>query len=324
MEPVRYRSGAKVNLLLRVGPPRADGFHDLVTLFAALDCEEELAFRFQGEGLRLQVEGASLGDPEENLVTRAIRLAARSWGLGEPGVGVTLLKSLPHQAGLGGGSANAAAALLAMRDRYRPAMPLEDLIPLGSSLGSDVPFFLLGGYAVGRGRGENLALVPSPLRLPVLVLKPREGIPTGPAYAELDRSPPRPGLGAAEEELARLESLLREGSPVDAVCEALGNDFHAPLVGSRPGLQRVLAALEEAGARRSLLSGSGSAVFGVFPDLPSRDRAREILEPGARDAGWTLLAGRTGAPGVRRLGPEAPRGRNPDRGDDREELPCAS
>lgn len=314
---IRYCSASKVNLLLRVGPPDSSGFHPVVTLLAALDLGGEVALEPGGDGLSLTLEGADdLGPPEANLVWRAVEAACTAWGE-RPTARLHLVKAVPHQAGLGGGSADAAAALRAARDWLRPELPDGALAGMAAGLGADVSFFLHGGYAVGRGRGERIEPVASDLRLPVIVWKPRQGLATGPAYAALDRfhrwavpegedawpcdaEPPqaRPDpLARAEAEVRQLALALGAGEPT-TVLEHVGNDFHPALVPAHAFLRQACEALERVGGQ-PLLSGSGSAVVGLFADQAGRDQALARLDP--PEGSW-VRAGELGGPGVARLG----------------------
>jgi 4-diphosphocytidyl-2-C-methyl-D-erythritol kinase len=301
MSACLYHSGAKVNLYLRVGLPRGDGFHPVLTLLATVDLEEALHFEFGGEGIHLEVRGADLGDPEQNLVTRALRLAAGRWGLGNSGVRVLLEKRLPFQAGMGAGSANAAAALDAFARYHRPHTKREELLAMGAELGADVPFFLLGGYALGRGRGSELEVVSSRLKLPLLLIKPTKGMATAEAYRELDasRQVENAALGPEDEKaLGRLIEALRSPGPHSQdLAKLLVNDFHPPLVRTRPWLQEVGQALLDVGALRALLSGSGSTILGLFDSVEARDHGASRLE---ERQDWMVFRATTGGPGIRR------------------------
>jgi len=280
--PLRLVSRAKVNLLLRVGGPEPDGYHPLLTVFAEVGpppdlppgeprLEDELLLEFGGEGLELEVAGAPLGDPAENLVTRAL---AR---LGVPGARARLVKGVPHQAGLGGGSSDAAVALRAGWEALGRPGGEAGLREHARALGADVTFFLRGGYAIGRGRGDELEPIPSALRLPLLVVKPPEGVGTAEAYQALDAARPAPPP-LDEGEAARWKAALgAPGTSPRDLADLLANDFHDLLVPARPGLRAVAEALVGAGALRALLCGSGAALFGLFADGASRDAACEGL-----------------------------------------------
>lgn len=246
----------------------------------------------------LDVEGPDLGPADENLVVRAARSI-----LGDPpraGLCFRLAKSLPVQAGLGGGSGNAAAALLATRDLAAPKASEMQLRVKAAELGSDVGFFLSGGYALGRGRGQKLTPIPSARRLAVAIVKPEQGISTRLAYSRLDISRPRVADDfdrAAEAAAARLAAALADpGVGLDALAEPMENDFDPIAAQLVPGLPPLLQALRDEGAVKAMVCGSGSAVFGLFEDLAWAQGAAAHLS--ARWPEVRTFSGLTGGPGV--------------------------
>lgn len=304
-----FETGSKVNLLLRVGPPGVDGFHPVVTVLACLDLGDSLEFEV-GSGPTLEVVGAELGDPEENLVLRVLREAPMALGAGKFRARARLVKRVPHQAGLGGGSGDAAATLEAIWQASGRPCARARLLEVAGRFGADVPVFLLGGYAVGRDRGQVLTPMESCARLPLLIVKPPAGSPTAAAYRALDAA--RPGhlaLGEAQEaEVAALVAALGDpGAGPEAVAPLLDNDFHGVVLEACPGTARAARALEEAGALRALLAGSGSAAFGLFSGVDSRDRARAQVQAAFPEA--TVLAAMAGGPGLRPI----PRQEDPPR-----------
>lgn len=260
---VDVEAPAKINLTLRILHARADGFHELETVFQAVALSDRLEMRRRRDpGVGLRVVGEDLGAPEDNLVTRAARAYLEAAALEDQGVDVRLEKSIPSGAGLGGGSSDAGATLRAMDALFARAVPLERLTSLAVSLGSDVGFFVgSAGLAAAGGRGERLRpLSPLPAAGVVVGLPPVK-VATGSAYGRLDRhragSVPPPVLGdaapAAWSEVAQL-----------AV-----NDFEEVVLPGYPPVAQALRALREDEPLMALLSGSGSAVFAVHPDLDS-------------------------------------------------------
>lgn len=276
----RVAAPAKVNLLLRVLERRGDGFHDLETLFQAVDLCDEVEVTTGGKGVRLQVEGPDLGPLPENLAYRAAG-GFLSWaGLAGEGVAVRLRKRIPAGAGLGGGSSDAAAVLRCLDALWPGIAPTTLLAELALSLGSDVPFFLgPAGLALGRGRGERLTpLPPLPTGHLVLVLPPVH-VATGGAYGS---------LAALREEgaLPRRASLPEGDWSWEDVATLAENDFEEVVPVRHPEVAASLGALRDTGARPVLLSGSGAACFGVFRgDAVARDAATRI---GSR-LGWAAL-----------------------------------
>ncbi|HEX7048718.1 MAG TPA: 4-(cytidine 5'-diphospho)-2-C-methyl-D-erythritol kinase [Longimicrobiales bacterium] len=281
---VRLAAPAKVNLRLRVLAREASGYHQLETLFCALTLADELAVERAGTGIRLEVEGAALGPPEANLAHRAARAffdAARI----TPGVRIRLVKNVPAGAGLGGGSSDAAATLRALNALHGTPLAHEELLRLGTALGSDVPFFLCGSaLALAWGRGERLLALPALPPAPVLIAMPPFEISTADAYRALDDSTQLGGGGGhgahgprapacAEPAVLRPELF----ATWEAVAAAAVNDFERPTFQRFPELARAKDTLARAGAAPALLAGSGAALFGIFADARVRDGAAAAL-----------------------------------------------
>ncbi len=257
------RAPAKINVHLAVGPLRPDGFHELQTVYLAVSLLDTVTVR-PGEGLSLTVsgEGADGAVPTDrgNLVWKAAELLARHAGV-PADAELSIAKSIPAAAGLAGGSADAAAALVALDAVWGTRATRADLAELAAQLGSDVPFSLLGGVALGTGRGEQLS--------PVLARRPThwvlgiagEGLSTPAVYGELDRLR---GAGRVPDgtDLAPSEPVitaLRSGPPA-VLAAALTNDLQAPALSLRPELRRAVRAATDAGAVAALVSGSGPTV----------------------------------------------------------------
>lgn len=282
---VVLRPSAKINLRLRVGPLRPDGFHDLRTLFQSIALDDQLTLTPRRGPLHLETDSASAPGDSTNLVWRAAVLLWLAIGRkGEPhGVAMTLRKRIPVSAGLGGGSADAAAALAGLHALWNGRLARADLLQLAAELGSDVPFFLLGGTAVGLGRGEELYVLPDIPRLSLIVIAPSFGISTRDAYRWLDQDRAAGGDSTPGAESA---DRLDLGWPTGPVL--LVNDLQAPVSRRQAGISEALRALDRAGARAAAVSGSGSAVFGVFTGTSAADAARPLQRPD-----WEVLVTRT-------------------------------
>jgi 4-diphosphocytidyl-2-C-methyl-D-erythritol kinase len=262
MPSVTARAPAKVNLALAVGAPGPDGYHALATVFHAVSLVDDVVATATdaGSGPAVDVEGDGAGDvPDgtDNLAVRAAVAVAERCGV-DPDVHLLIRKSIPVAAGLAGGSADAAAALVACDALWSGGLERDELAELALSLGSDVPFALLGGTAVGVGRGERLTPALARGRFEWVFAVADEGLATPTVYAELDRIRrgrvlPEPRVDDA------VMSALRSGRPA-ALGEALCNDLQAAAVSLRPGLMRVLEAAEEYGALGSVVSGSGPTI----------------------------------------------------------------
>jgi 4-diphosphocytidyl-2-C-methyl-D-erythritol kinase len=282
--PFRVASPAKVTLHLRILRRRSDGYHDVRIALAPVALYDRLTFMLGGErGVRLQVHAPeSLGPPEENLVQRAA-LAFQA-ALGRPlAAAMRLDKAIPAGAGLGGGSGNAAATLVALNRWHGHPLGPERMEALARALGADVPFFLEPRPAWAEGIGERLTpLGPLPA-LELLLAVPPLAIATGAAYA----------LARPEADGGPAPGAAPDFRSVAGVVEGLFNAFEAALLPRHPVLGTLRAALLEAGALGARLSGSGSALFGVFADGPARDAAAQTLAPRAAAEGWRLLPCRT-------------------------------
>lgn len=260
MEPRRasLRAYAKINLSLKVLGIRPDGFHEIRTVFQTIGLADKLHFQFTpGDESIIELDDA-LGI-ENNLVTRAARMFIEERKV-RGRLRITLEKQIPMGAGLGGGSSDAATVLLALPALTGRSTDLPTLMQLGAALGSDVPFFLVGGTALGLGRGEELYPLPEPKPLPVIVLAPPIHVSTPAAYRALGRA----DLTSPQEcfKLNVFQSFVWQAfRPSDAE-----NDFETPVFQLHPELSDWRRKLERLGAQPARLSGSGAALFGVFPN----------------------------------------------------------
>jgi len=261
---VSVRVPAKLNLQLAVGPPRTDGYHDLVTVFHAVSLFDQVTVEPAGrDGVTVTGEGADrVPADQDNLALRAIT-ALRAVALDrETGaVHVTIAKRIPVAAGLAGGSADAAAALVACNELWAAGLTQQQLCGIGATVGSDVAFALLGGTAVGRGRGEQLTPALAPATQYHWVLAFADGQLSTPAvYAALDRlreSRSAEVRAAAEPDLdAALMSALRSGD-AGRVGQRLSNDLQPAAVSLFPALRKTLTAGLELGALGAQVAGSG-------------------------------------------------------------------
>ena len=261
------KAPAKINLQLSVGPRRADGYHELASVMQTVDvCDTLTVTAHTSGGMSLTCTNPTLSTGEDNLVYRAAALFFQRTGVAMDGVTIHLHKVIPMQAGLGGGSADAAAALRALRRLYAPALPDSELETMAADLGSDVPFCVRGGTALAAGRGEKLSpLPPLPLCWAVLV-KPHEAYSTGAMYRRIDDSACYDPLDAAP-----MVSALAAGD-LPGVCAAMTNTFEKVLPPDA-ATAALCSQLMAQGAMGAMLSGSGSAVFGLFA---SREGAAQV------------------------------------------------
>ncbi|MGI8721359.1 MAG: 4-(cytidine 5'-diphospho)-2-C-methyl-D-erythritol kinase [Geodermatophilaceae bacterium] len=259
---VAVRASAKLNLFLAVGPPGEDGYHPLTTVFLAVSLFDTVTVSHvrAGAGLRLAVSGpdsAAVPTDARNLSWRAAVLLARRTGL-DPDADIVIDKQIPVAAGLAGGSADAAATLVALDGLWGTGLDRGQLGELAVELGSDVPFSLHGHVALGTGRGDRLSAVLTRGRTDWVLGIARTGLSTPVVYAELDRLRALRALPVAEN-LAEILTALRRGDP-QLISAALANDLAVAALSLRPDLRRALRAGEEAGALGQLISGSGPTV----------------------------------------------------------------
>jgi 4-diphosphocytidyl-2-C-methyl-D-erythritol kinase len=273
MTEVRIPAYAKVNLRLEVLGKRADGYHELRTIFQTVSLHDTLRLRASRQStISLTVRGnqALSQEPlEKNLVYRAVDALRRELRI-RTGVEIVLDKKIPAGRGLGGGSSDAAAALLGYLRLARKRMDPVRLLAIAASLGADVPFFLFGGCALGVGKGDEIYPLPDLPHSRFLIISPKSiHVPTPDAYRWL-HAPELASLtkSAAAHKLFKFCALC--WSPQGA---ALSNDFEEAVFRRHARLDQIKRVLLRRGASEALLAGSGSAVFGVFPSPAKARRA---------------------------------------------------
>jgi 4-diphosphocytidyl-2-C-methyl-D-erythritol kinase len=280
--PLTLHAFAKINLTLDVGPRRADGFHELRTLLQSIALRDRLTFAPRRGPFAIASRSRDVSADRSNLVYRT---AERLWrALGRQGdprdAHVKLEKAIPVAAGLGGGSADAAAALRGLNALWRGGLDTARLSELAGELGSDVPFFLLGGTALGTSRGEELYPTEEIRPVGIVLIKPSFGVATADAYKWLDEDRSQgidgPSRGDA----------LDVGWPTGPI--RLRNDLQGPVARRHPLIGEMLEALRRAGARAASMTGSGSTVFGVFSWPVPRTALRRLQRPD-----WLVVLTRT-------------------------------
>lgn len=273
-------SPAKINISLSVGPRRPDGFHDLATVFHAIDIRDTLTMEdtAAGSGPQLEVTGIDIDDvptDESNLAVRAVRLLAQQVGRA-PDVALTLHKEIPTAGGLAGGSTDAAAALIALDALWRTQLSREQLSVHAAQLGSDVVFCLHGGTMIGTGRGENVVEVTSAATLHWVVAVSAGGLSTPAVYGELDRLRAADHVAAPTVPDALVQALRH--ADVTGIAQAMTNDLEAAAVSLMPHLARVLQHGRKAGALGGLVSGSGPTCVFLAADQHSALEVAASLE----------------------------------------------
>jgi 4-diphosphocytidyl-2-C-methyl-D-erythritol kinase len=272
MREVRIPAFAKINLRLDILGKRADGFHELRTVFQSISLHDELRLRAsRNSGITLSIQGNELLSHEpsrKNLVYRAVEALRRELKA-HGGVEIDLKKKIPAGRGLGGGSSDAAAALQGYLQLTKKKLPPARLLEIAASLGADVPFFLLGGRALGVNKGDEIYPLADIPKQHLLVVSPKNiHVPTPDAYRWLKAKPLRLTKPAANPKLFEFCALCwsAQGS-------GLSNDFERAVFRRHPRLDQIKRQLLQRGAAEASLAGSGSAVFGVFPSPALARRA---------------------------------------------------
>ena len=272
---VTVRSLAKINLDLRVLHRRSDGYHELRTVFQTISLSDSIDIEFEASRRTALELDDSLGIPD-NLVLRAARAVLGAMRV-HAHVKFRLTKKIPMGGGLGGGSSNAAAVLLALPVLAGKRLDLETLMDLGTRLGSDVPFFLVGGTALGIGRGTELFELPEVRTQPLVLVCPGVHVSTSEAYAGLGRGLTVTPSSSKMNSFRAYVGLLGEVRSASAASSLSANDFEAAVFREHPPLRGLPGRLKKLGATGAAMTGSGSAVFGLFDSREQRNAAAEAL-----------------------------------------------
>lgn len=276
-------SFAKINWSLRILGKRPDNFHEVRTTLQTVSLHDQLDFELSGD----QQIALSCNDPQiptdnRNLIVRAAQALSDRYKIGK-GVQIQLQKSIPLQAGLGGGSSNAAVALLALAQLWQIDIGANDLLAIAADLGADVPFFLFGGSALATGTGTTVSSLPDAGVHNLIVIAPNVSVSTRDAYASMQAA-----LTSDTAEFI-LSSSQKAGISTDSLPwlhSDFANDFESVIFDIHPEIELVKELLLAAGANAALLTGSGSSVFGVFADQKSQQQALEKIQC---QAGWRIF-----------------------------------
>jgi 4-diphosphocytidyl-2-C-methyl-D-erythritol kinase len=282
---VRVRAYAKVNLGLEVLGRRPDGYHELRTIFQTIDLYDRLSFEPAKENVKLVVDDPELPCGEDNLVVQAARALAEETGEAS-GARILLEKKIPSGRGLGGGSSDAAMTLLALNELWKCGLSLGELCRVAAGIGMDVPFFVIGGTALGIGRGEEVFPLECQLEVPIVLILPDFAIATAEAYGNL--------ILTKRETSLKLQAFAL--SCLGGGNELLGlvNNLESATKGCSPAIHEYKDNLVELGAVWASMSGSGSAVFGVFPvEAAAHSAAQSLSARGIRAIATRTLARRT-------------------------------
>jgi 4-diphosphocytidyl-2-C-methyl-D-erythritol kinase len=269
---IRLLAHAKVNYALEILGTRPDGYHELKTVLQSISLADEVSVERSGEGIELVLDPPAphYGPPESNTVYRAWEVLQSFIGRKLP-VRIAVHKRIPAGAGLGGGSADAAAALAGTNELYGLGLSPEELARLGVEVGADVPFCVLGGTMLGEGIGERLFPLPPPPPHHLVVAKPAAGASTPEVYRTYDALD-RPRVASA----GPVSEALAAGS-LNLLAAAIENDLTAATVPQVPEVGDLKSDLLRAGALGAEMTGSGTAVYGIFEDRASAGRAADAL-----------------------------------------------
>lgn len=292
---VVVRSFAKVNLTLDVLGKRPDGYHAIESVMQTVSLHDTVSLSLGGSsGIRLTCDADGIPTDARNLAHRAASAVFEASGV-SPGLEIAIEKRIPAEAGLGGGSSNAAAVLRGLGLLLE--LSRDDVFGLAAQVGSDVPFFMVGGTAQVSGRGEYVHALPEVPEMWIVVVKPPFGISTPWAYRRLDEVRAASGQPTPDSERGtasmRMVECVRSGSPVSGLHSLVHSDLEPPAMEQHPDIAEMRDALRESGARAALLCGSGSAVFGLFEDESQARSAECDLSDRSDASGSAVFVART-------------------------------
>jgi 4-diphosphocytidyl-2-C-methyl-D-erythritol kinase len=260
------KAPAKINLLLRILRKRPDGYHDLTSVMQQISIYDELTYSLRPEGITLHCPGTDLPTNEQNLIYRAAQ-AIFSYAEYGAGVEIVLNKHIPSAAGLGGGSSDAAATLMALNDLCSLGLKKTELMKLGAKLGADVPFFIFAASAYATGIGDKLQTLPDLPQLNMVLINPSFPLSTKTVYENLNLALTKKKNNYSIPRFYALGDVIRE----------LHNDLEAVSLKMHPELNDFKKMLMKEGALGALMSGSGPTLFGIFADEQSAKEAREAI-----------------------------------------------
>lgn len=285
MSQLTLLSPAKINLFLHILGKRPDGYHALETIMVPLDFGDTITLQLRKTSTVLECDNPNLPTDDSNLALRAARVLAQQFAP-EKGVKIQLQKRIPLAAGLAGGSSNCATVLTGLNRLWQINATPAQLDPLAAAMGSDINFFLRGGAAICRGRGEQVEPIPCRLDATVLLINPGFGIATKLAYESWAKA--AAGLTTKPPAISLLAQSLATND-LDGVSRALFNSLEAPSVGKFPVLQLLKDALRRGGAVGAMMSGSGATVFGLFASQPAAEQVAQQVRAQFGPSMWTQV-----------------------------------
>lgn len=263
---LKKQAPAKINLFLHVLGKRADGYHDIVSLMQQITLYDELTFTPRPQGIILKCPNSDLPTSEDNLIFRAAKAVFSCTGY-QSGVEITLVKNIPLAAGLGGGSSDAAATLLALNELCQFGLKKNQLLKIGAKLGADVPFFIFGNSALAEGIGEKLKAVKNVPKLNIVLINPCFSLSTKLVYESLNLRLTKKRINYSIPRFLALNDVIRE----------MHNDLETVSLKMHPELTDIKQLLLRHGALSAMMSGSGPTVFGIFTDENTAKKAAEAI-----------------------------------------------
>ena len=272
MDIILEKAYAKVNLGLDIIGKRSDGYHELSMIMHSIDLYDELLIKKETDGKRYyHTDSSNLKMDETNLVCRAAELFCQTYDV-EEGFSVDLKKRIPMAAGLAGGSSDAAATLRGLNRLFEKNVSLAELAALGNSLGADVPYCVFGKTALAEGTGEKLRMLSDLPKLGYLLVKPDVGISTKWAYDMIDKT-----LGYEHPDIVGIAEAIQCRN-TEKIFEKMGNSFESVIIPVYPVIGEIKKIMEENGAKKALMSGSGSAVFGIYDNPDKMKKTEEKIK----------------------------------------------
>lgn len=268
---LELKSFCKINWNLYVLGKRGDGFHELCTIFQTVSLHDKLTFA-EDETLSLTCNDEKIPTDETNLIIKAAKLLQENFDVSK-GAKIHLEKNIPFPGGLGGGSSNAAIALLGLAKLWNLKIKFSDLLEFAKILGSDVPFFLYGGTAFGSGRGTEIFPIEQIEEKHILIVTPNVSVSTADAFKKLNAT-----YLTNDESKSILQIRRNEAFEFDLRHSSLKNDFESSVFEFAPEIKRVKETLLNLGATKAMLSGSGASVFGLFDTEETRQTTQKALE----------------------------------------------
>ncbi|MDD4801362.1 MAG: 4-(cytidine 5'-diphospho)-2-C-methyl-D-erythritol kinase [Syntrophomonas sp.] len=259
---------AKINLTLKVLGKRADGYHELESIMQQISLRDKIILERGGQAIKIKSNSHMIPEDEENLAYKAAQLLYTKFSIKE-GLRIYIEKNIPIGAGLAGGSTDAAAVMIGINDLHNLGLGKNELMEIGLNIGSDVPFCIMGGIALAKGRGEVLTALNKGLQLEMLLVKPDYQLSTGAVYREFKRE----RVNQSPDNKAFIEAWLKYD--IIGLTQHMQNDLETVSIKMCPDIKIIKNKLNALGAIKSLMSGSGPSVIGVFA---SYEEAREAWE----------------------------------------------